>query len=162
MPFVHLHVTFVTGVLSPAYFNQEAGTLLPRTILTTAENPLFNSIGVRHIFNDERGTTITKIFSPDKLKLSLLSELYDWIDRIDRFEWDAYPVLDPWNGDGAEGRSFKLDDGVFHVNAFEAAFSTMESEIVSARNAVELLKRTWEGKGSIENEVVNDKEWNEL
>jgi prenylcysteine oxidase / farnesylcysteine lyase len=151
----------VTGVLNPVYFNQEAGTLLPRTILTTAQNPLFNSIGVRHIFNDEKGTTITKIFSSEKLKLSLLGDMYSWIDRIDRFEWDSYPVLEPW-AEGDEGLSFKLDDGVFHVNAFEAAFSTMESEIVSARNVVELLKRNWEGKVSVENEVVNDEEWNEL
>ncbi|KAJ3274357.1 hypothetical protein HDU76_010720, partial [Blyttiomyces sp. JEL0837] len=155
--FVHLHVTLVTGVLNPLYFHLSPGAEVPRTILTMQVHPKipFNSIGVRHVFLDGK-TTITKIFSPNRLDDSLLSKIYTTIHTVHRFEWDSYPILKPFDHDDAlpkievdvgggilqsqEGDSEEWG-GVYHINSFETVLSTMESETVAARNVVELMIR---------------------
>ncbi|KAJ3195297.1 hypothetical protein HK101_000563 [Irineochytrium annulatum] len=151
VPFVHLHVTFVTGVLNKSYFGVATTADLPRTIATT-NNPScpFNSIGVRSFLAN--GVTVSKIFSPQPLSDDVLGQIYSEIRRVDRFEWDSYPVLTPVKR--GQWPRFELEEGttngggVYYVNALEAAFSAMESETVAARNVVQLLKRRWEGKGS--------------
>ncbi|ORY44865.1 hypothetical protein BCR33DRAFT_765885 [Rhizoclosmatium globosum] len=145
--YVHLHVTIVTGSLDHAYFNLPNPSAIPSAILTTASaGSAFNSIGTRHRFNDEQNTTVTKIFSSAKPTDAFLSQMYFRVVRVDRFEWDAYPVLNTWI-EGEDGPSIVLDEsatgGVYWVNGFEAAFSAMESETVASANVVQLLLEKW-------------------
>jgi prenylcysteine oxidase/farnesylcysteine lyase len=140
-------------------------------ILTTNSTSVpFNSIGVRQILNDGV-RTITKIFSPQRMEDALLKTMYTGIERVDRYEWDSYPVLVPTpseaslgfpdieldkggplligeNGDGRGTGVVEMFGGVYHVNAFEGAISTMESEVVAARNVVELMLRRWRGEAA--------------
>ncbi|KAJ3011586.1 UNVERIFIED_CONTAM: hypothetical protein HDU68_001607 [Siphonaria sp. JEL0065] len=146
--FVRLHVTIVTGSLNAFYFNLPDQQLLPSAILTTkSSGPTFNSIGTRHRFkNDPFNTTITKIFSSSKISDALLEKLYSRTDRVDRFEWDAYPVLKPLAVD--DEMQVVLDrgskgGGVYYVNAFESAFSAMESQTVASSNVVQLMLESW-------------------
>ncbi|KAI9334670.1 Prenylcysteine lyase-domain-containing protein [Zopfochytrium polystomum] len=168
--FIHLHVTFVTGVLNPEFFNLPAGSALPSVILTTATSTTtpssdvrFNSIGVRHAYNpaDVNGTVglaVTKLFSHVALDDAYLARVYSDVRDVRRYQWDSYPVLRPpvrGDGDGADGKTGYPDvvldraaggsGGVVHVNAFEAAVSTMETETVAALNAVGVL-RAWFGE----------------
>ncbi|KAJ3127303.1 hypothetical protein HK100_009821 [Physocladia obscura] len=149
LDFVHLHVTFVTGTLSHTFFNVQSAELLPSAILTTrAAGPTFNSIGVRHRFiNDAHNTTITKIFSSEKLDEVVIANMYSRIVRVDRFEWDAYPVLNAWSEDQdylvVLDENVDANGGVYHVNGFEAGFSTMESETVASANVVQLVVNSW-------------------
>ncbi|KAJ3096205.1 hypothetical protein HDU96_000842, partial [Phlyctochytrium bullatum] len=156
IPFVKLHVTFVTGILDPTYFGLNPADPLPSTILTcrpddpSLPDPPFNSVSVKTVLRDGI-TTVTKIFSrdgtgPDE---ALLKRMYRSIKRVDRFFWESYPVLNPTER-GLP--SFELDKveggragGFYHVNALEAAVSTMESETVASMNVVQLMKRRWEG-----------------
>ncbi|KAJ3417370.1 hypothetical protein HDV05_004835 [Chytridiales sp. JEL 0842] len=164
LPFVHLHVTLVTGTLNPAYFHLSPAALshsLPNAILTTNDKSLpFNSIGVREVLKDGV-TTITKIFSPQPMNDTVLNQIYSKIVRVDRYEWDSYPYLKPREkmpdmeldvGSGLKG-AVESWGGVFHVNAFEAAISTMESETVAARNVVQLLLRRWKGLPAADEDV---------
>lgn len=61
---------------------------------------------------------------------------------VHRKEWPAYPISPPFGID-EEFASFKPDPSVpfYYVNAFERWVSTMETETVSAWNAVSLLTR---------------------
>ncbi|KAJ3208616.1 hypothetical protein HDU67_006629 [Dinochytrium kinnereticum] len=149
-PFVHLHVTLVVGTLNPTYFGLTPTDVLPSTILTcrqtltNATTLPFNSVAVKTVLKDGV-TTITKIFSPRRIDDELLGRMYLRFGDVYRFEWDSYPVLQP----AGELGSFLVEGvgkgGVYHVNALEAAVSTMESETVAARNVVQLLKKRWEG-----------------
>ncbi|KAJ3104141.1 hypothetical protein HDU97_009492 [Phlyctochytrium planicorne] len=150
IPFVHLHVTIVTGTLDPGFFGLQSNEILPSTILTcrpslsSSIQPPFNSVAVKKVLKD--GSTVTKIFNSGDKPLSevFLRKMYKDIKRVDRFEWDSYPVLNPMD----EMPEFILDGdesggGIYHINAFEAAVSTMESETVSALNIIQLLEKRW-------------------
>ncbi|KAJ3061333.1 hypothetical protein HDU98_002759 [Podochytrium sp. JEL0797] len=146
MEYVHLHVTLVTGTLDPKFFNLANAQDVPDAILTTAlAGPLFNSIGTRHRFkNDAWNTTVTKLFSSSRLEDAHLEKMYGRVERVDRFEWDAYPVLKTWGGEEVPVVLDEGDEGgVYFVNAFEAAFSAMEGETVASANVVQLMLAKW-------------------
>ncbi|KAJ3206391.1 hypothetical protein HDU82_004541 [Entophlyctis luteolus] len=152
LQFKHIHVTFVVGNLSPSYFNVTNVDELPDTILTTASSPgIFNSIGTRHRFPNPYNYTLTKIFSHAQLTDEQLNSIYSEIRHLDKFEWDAYPVLSPWSGDWNTAGEFLLDrssagGSLVHVNAFEAAFSAMEGEVVAGANAAGVIMAGWSHK----------------
>ncbi|KAI9324988.1 Prenylcysteine lyase-domain-containing protein [Obelidium mucronatum] len=141
--FVHLHVTLITGSINPAYFKLAESNQIPSAILTTASaGPAFNSIGTRYAFNDAQNTTVTKIFSSSRITDEFISQVYSRSDRIDRFEWDAYPILNPLYT--AEEMAVVLDNGVYNVNEFERAFSAMEGQTVASANVVQLMLDSWQ------------------
>lgn len=146
LPFVHLHVTFVTGNLNASYFHQPEN-FLPAAILTTNSTVPFNSISVRHEFGDPSSTSITKIFSSERMSDEMLERLYSRVLGVERFEWDAYPQLKPIS----DLPSFEIEaeigwGGVYHINAMESVVSTMETETVAARNVAQLLVRSYTGR----------------
>ncbi|KAI8620018.1 Prenylcysteine lyase-domain-containing protein [Chytriomyces sp. MP71] len=150
IPYVHLHVTFVTGVLNPSRFHTGPGQL-PRAILTTAAAAVsglpVNSIGTRHEFPGTN-VTVTKLFSQHTLGDVALSALYETVLRVERLQWDAYPVLRPLSWEDSGDPVVVVDEivgagGVFHVNAFEAYFSAMEGETVASANVVQLMMGRW-------------------
>ena len=145
---MNLHVTLVTGVLNPSYFNVSNAQDIPDAILTMSNFNEFYSIGVQ-AFLDDGITSITKLFSNEQISESILNQIYTRVDRVDRFKWESYPILDPKLFHERDKLSFVLHkgndmlDGIYHVNAFESAISTMESETVAAMNVVQLLKKKW-------------------
>ncbi|KAI8845432.1 Prenylcysteine lyase-domain-containing protein, partial [Chytridium lagenaria] len=134
IPFVHLYVTLVTGLLNPTYFAPHR----------SHRHPLFNSVAIKAVLSNN--LTVTKIFSPTRMDDGLLAKMYKKVVDVKRIEWDSYPILSPRSGgEFGEGRG-----GVYYVNAMEAALSTMESETVAAMNVVQLLGRRWkEGGGKV-------------
>lgn len=64
-----------------------------------------------------------------------MNELFSDLSSVFRKEWDAYPVYNLTS----EFPSFVIDDNFYYLNALERAFTAMETEIIAARNVVNLL-----------------------
>ncbi|KAI0946772.1 hypothetical protein AcW1_010141 [Taiwanofungus camphoratus] len=153
-PYVHLHVTLLSTssrTPNPAYFGLK-GETAPTEILTTyqkvrmegAREPEFNSMTYHGKVQGRSGETwegpegeewVVKIFSKERITDDWLESMFGKVGWVLRKEWDAYPVLPPTT----TFPPIKLAQGLYYVNAFEPFISTMETETVSARNAVDLL-----------------------
>ncbi|KAG8873326.1 hypothetical protein FRB97_006832 [Tulasnella sp. 331] len=154
--YVHLHVTILSSTSSrpnPARFGVDSVADVPRFILTTAEGtrnggqaPEFQSISRYNTFEiNGRKENIFKIFSLEERSDEWLDETFgaDTIGWVHRKEWDSYPKLVPRN----EYPPIKADQGLWYVNGMEAWISTMETEVLSARNVVDNLLVEAFGKG---------------
>jgi len=153
-PYVHLHVTLLSTSSpspDPAYFGLRTSTA-PTEVLTTfnrvreglGDEPEFNSMTYHGKIKKANGEAwaeangeewVVKIFSKSRVSEEWLAKMFGKVGWVLRKEWDAYPVLPPTT-------SFppvKLAKGLYYVNAFEPLISTMETETISARNAVDLL-----------------------
>jgi prenylcysteine oxidase/farnesylcysteine lyase len=147
--YVTVFVTIVTGVLDPAYFGLPADAQPPLDVIVPREttNPVpFRSISVVHRFpclTPTNNITVTKIFSETAPSTADLLKIYSKVYDLQRFSWPAaYPYLDPFkSGDEIPGYG-PYGDGLWFGAGFEAAFSCMEGEIVSARNLAGLLAET--------------------
>jgi len=151
-PYVHLHVTLLSTPSSsanPLYFGLSEGTGTPSMILTTYEGarnggvePEFNSLSYHNKVRRADGTAregkeegLVKIFSKERIEDEWLKTMFGEVGWVYRKEWDAYPVLSPTS----TFPPIKLDKGLYYVNSFEPFISTMETETISSRNAVQLL-----------------------
>lgn len=134
-PYQTVHATLVAGELSTDYFGAARAARLPSHILTMAADGLpFTSIGVTG-WSPAHSCRIYKVFSPHPLDADLLGAVFSAVHEVDSVVWQAYPVLDPdplWP-------SFQLAEGVYYVNAFESAVSTLETEAVAAWNVAGLV-----------------------
>ncbi|KAF9936969.1 hypothetical protein BGZ67_001836 [Mortierella alpina] len=89
-----IHATFVRGHVNPAYFNAVSAEKFPSHILTTnAVEAEFTSLSIQLKLSN--GETVTKIFSPEPLKLELLDRIYSNRTWVKHKEWKAYPRLKP-------------------------------------------------------------------
>ncbi|PPQ63712.1 hypothetical protein CVT24_004292 [Panaeolus cyanescens] len=143
-PYVNLHVTLLSTTsptANPAYFGLPSDAIVPRMLLTTYQGareghskPEFNSMSYHGEVRE--GEWAVKIFSDHELSDEWLSDMFlGQVGWVHRKVWNAYPKLPPTT-------SFppvKLDKGLYYVNAFEPFISTMETETIAARNAVDLL-----------------------
>ncbi|OBZ77505.1 hypothetical protein A0H81_01708 [Grifola frondosa] len=140
-PYVRLHVTLLSTTASTphaSYFGLKHGTKAPTEVLTTWEGvrtggehePEFNSLTYHG------PEWVVKIFSKERVSDEWLAKVFDGqVGWVYRKEWDAYPVLPPTT----DFPPVKLADGLYYVNAFEPFISTMETETIASRNAVDLL-----------------------
>ncbi|KAG8908357.1 hypothetical protein FRB99_007284 [Tulasnella sp. 403] len=144
--YVHLHVTLLSTTSfrpRPEKFGWAPGSSLPKNILTTAEGvrnggpaPDFQSISYHKTFvKDGREEHIFKIFSLDHKSDEWLEEVFGkgTLGWVYRKEWDSYPKLPPTK----VFPPVKPDEGLWYVNNMEPWISTMETEVLSARNVVE-------------------------
>ncbi|KAJ3489421.1 hypothetical protein NLI96_g2134 [Meripilus lineatus] len=150
-PYVPLHVTLLSTTaahIRPEYFGFSAKTDVPGTILTSYEGfrnggsePEFNSVSVHGKVRRKDGVAVekeeflVKIFSKERVEDEQLTNLFGEVGWVYRKLWEAYPVLKPTS----EFPPVKLDRGFYYVNAFEPLISTLETETISSRNAVDLL-----------------------
>lgn len=155
-PYVRLHVTLLTTPSSspnPARFNAN-DSRVPTYIMTSyngvrqhvSPDPDFVAMAFHGQLKNADGELyqgvygeehIVKIFSRQRLADEWLEDMFGNVGWLMRKEWDAYPVLTPTT----TFPSIKLARGLYYVNAFEPLISTMETETVAARNAVDLLLR---------------------
>ncbi|MDI3280453.1 MAG: FAD-dependent oxidoreductase [Bacillota bacterium] len=136
-PFQVTHVTFVVGQLSPGYFGLRTAAELPATIMTRDSHDIpFSGIGT---WGKAPGSdhTVYKVFSRQELSEELLSRLFSLRVHTLRIVWQAYPILRPETA----WPPFVLNRGLYYVNAMESGVSTMETEIMASRNAVNLLMK---------------------
>ena len=134
--------TFVKGEINHKAFGVEKASDLPMDIFTT-ENPAlsFSSIGLQETVEGKPGATdgnpIYKVFSRNLLKEEELNHLFSVKMEVKAVDWLAYPHYHP----PERFSPFKLDTGVFYVNAIERVASAMEMGAISGRNAALLVKK---------------------
>lgn len=128
------HIALVDGQLEPGYFGLASRDELPTMIATTDDARFTSTVIAREI--DER-RNIYRVNANDELDDDLLDDLFSSIERVERFSWEAFPVYDP----PIEQQPFRIGDRLYYANAMESVASTMETEIVSARNVVGLLEQ---------------------
>lgn len=134
-PYQDINVTVVAGELNPEYFNRDTRHSTPPVILTkeTPSIPFLTCIQVRD--ESTGGDQIYKLTSRNAISTPCLNEMFTNITDIRRKTWQAYPKLNP----GQELPPFEIQAGLYYVNAMESIISTMETEVVSSRNIVNLL-----------------------
>ena len=133
--------TFVQGCLKYEAFKCKSESKMPCFILTTeAPNLKYTSIGLQtDVFGTEPKENVYKIFSHQKLTDADLKACFHVDDSSFpvSVEWSAYPQYKV----PETFAPFKLDDGIFYVNAIEKAASAMEMSAISGRNAAILTKK---------------------
>lgn len=139
----------------PSFFSLRNNTVLPSTILTSAMTsqqnrqdptppPMFQSISWSGETYPGSGEWVVKIFSKsflnDRILRSIADETPGWVLRK---EWDAYPVLKPLS----HYPPVEPVKGVQYLAALEPWVSTMETQTLSAREAVARVVDDWWGLG---------------
>ena len=134
--------TFVTGKLNHTAFGFSSESELPNDIFTT-ESPdvSFSSVGRQSDIEgksiEKDGKYVYKVFSRDRLTEKQLNSLFPDHGPVTVVDWLAYPHYSP----PEKFSPFKLDDGVFYVNAIERVASAMEMGAIGGRNAALLTAR---------------------
>ncbi|RIB08319.1 Prenylcysteine lyase-domain-containing protein [Gigaspora rosea] len=138
IPYVTLHVTFVTGRLNPSYFNRTKVEDFPNQILTTNSGKTeFLSLAAKIIL--ENGETLNKIFSHDEMSDEVLDRIFSERSWTFRKVWKSYPMLMP----NQTFPPIEPDTNFYYVNSYEPLISTMETECVSSNNIAKLLANRW-------------------
>ncbi|KAG8922639.1 hypothetical protein FRC02_011729 [Tulasnella sp. 418] len=142
VPYVRLSVTLVstTSPFPQRSFFEPGGssTIGLNSIMTTTPVTDFNSIDQwATITRNGQTEYIYKTFTLEPKSDEWLQKLFGQgtIGWTYRYDWDAYPYMTPRDS----FPPIKPDDKLFYVNSFEPLISTMETEILSARNVVDLL-----------------------
>lgn len=151
--YVRLFVTlFSTSRPSalPSFFGLPEGTEIPSTVLTTGYTsrhsaapyppPSFHSISWHGETAPGSGEHVVKVFSltefPDHLIRAVIGEEPGWIYRK---RWESYPYLVP----RSEYPPVEPLKGLQYLAALEPWISTMETQTLSAREAVARTVEDW-------------------
>ncbi|ORX34627.1 Prenylcysteine lyase-domain-containing protein [Kockovaella imperatae] len=154
--YVHLFVTYFTTTRDrpvPSFFGLPEGVAVPNTILTSSvaaqqdssiPPPRFQSITWHGETKPGSGEYIVKVFSQTYLKdhfiRSMIDEEPSWLVRK---EWNSYPELRP----RTEWPPVEPVKGVQYLASLEPWISTMETQTLSAREAVARVVYDWWGLG---------------
>jgi prenylcysteine oxidase/farnesylcysteine lyase len=158
--YVHLHVTLFTTTRSspaPSFFGLSDNETIPVEVLTSGYTartpgtdasftpPRFQSLTWRGETKPGSGEWVVKIFSlaavdDATIRAIIGDEEPGWVLRK---EWDAYPELRPHPA-YAPVEPVK---GVQYLAALEPWVSTMETQTLSAREAVARVVKGWWGLG---------------
>lgn len=129
------HVTVVSGKLSNKFFGTEGE--LPTLFLITNKLACFNITDI--IVTDDGHV---KIQSDGNLSEVIKHQgLFEPGYKIlKEHQWDfAYPKLIPFKSENNLPK-FKLQDGLYYINAIEVAASCMELSLISSRNIVNMVE----------------------
>merc|ERR1712224_135702 len=143
VPYQTTHVTYVAAKGTASVFGNAT------TLVTTessegraaaAGKQAFSSIAVH---GRNGNLFIYKVFSRIELTDASLAEWFVGLAQVSRHVWQAYPKLEP--RPAALAQPFNLGPrGVLaYVQAFEAAVSCMETEVVSAHNAAMMVDKAF-------------------
>lgn len=127
-----VHANFIAGEIDYTYFNKVSNA--PQTIFTIeSDNIPFVSIA-KTSYAPEWKVPIYKVFSRTPLEDAFFNKVFKNRKGRVHQKWKAYTVLSPMQ----EWPPFKIDEGLFYLNAMESAVSAMETEAVAARNIANL------------------------
>ncbi|KAI8806711.1 Prenylcysteine lyase-domain-containing protein [Cladochytrium replicatum] len=151
--YVQVHVSVVVGRLSPAYFKLSRHTDIPYSIMVPSDTSdpsvvavPFSSMSILARYPSTSSTpsetVVVKFFSEKNLDDSVLDSIFLERKTTIKHSWDdpgAYTRLgivgtDTWDV------PFEFEDGFYYVNSMESFLSTMETEVLSARNVVNLVR----------------------
>lgn len=134
-----VHANFIAGEIDYSYFNNVSNK--PQTIFTIENDDIpFVSIA-KTSYAPEWDVPIYKVFSRNPLNDSFFDQTFKNRKGQTHQEWKAYTVLSPMT----EWPPFKINEGLFYINAMESAVSAMETETVAARNVANLTLEYMKG-----------------
>ncbi|KAL7749462.1 hypothetical protein RI367_005016 [Sorochytrium milnesiophthora] len=161
VPYNHIHVTHVLGVINSRQF---PGTPPPAHILSLRGADTCSSDGhcLSHVTSVSTiaafptlGVSLFKVFSKRALDDDDLRALFSVYERVARREWDSYPVMSPLDA-GASLEQWmpplQLAPGLWYLNGMERLLSTMETQVIASKNLVRLLQN--QGQGVTDDAVV--------
>lgn len=129
-----IYIRVMKGTVDSRYFNLDASTKLPSTILTSKEADPITRFSVRESTRDESWVTVT---STEPIENDLLDDLFKNGRSILDHTWKAaYPVFKPIQ----KIPSTFLDKGLVYLNAIESAASSLESSAFAALNGIKAVK----------------------
>ncbi|MDR3360397.1 MAG: FAD-dependent oxidoreductase [Bifidobacteriaceae bacterium] len=132
--FQDVHTTVVAGQADPAFFGAKAA---PGDVLTTndpsAQFKAFGQTGHSRALD----VPIWKFFSAEPISEELLGQIFSEVKEVHRHLWRAYPVLRP----SPKFLPFRLAPGLYQVNSFESAVSTLETEGAVGWSVADLVAR---------------------
>jgi len=138
-PYQIVYRTMVVGKLNTSYFGLENLDSTPELILTMENNSIpFTSIAKVHF--SRKDTDLYKVFSKVPLTDKVLDTVFTKREQVVVVPWNepgAYPVLTPMK----QWPPIILAENVYYNNAWESAVSTMETQVLSARNIAQLIQR---------------------
>ncbi|KYQ93783.1 hypothetical protein DLAC_05176 [Tieghemostelium lacteum] len=124
--------------LQPQFFNLPPNSKPPLHVLTSHNTSLpFFSVSKNPRGYLDDGRALYKIFAPLYLGKDLLDSLFNNYTVHFQHVWSAYPILTPTD----KFPPINIDSGIFYVNSFEHAVSTMETETLSAKNIAKLIAK---------------------
>jgi phytoene dehydrogenase-like protein len=128
------HIGLVKGRLNPAYFGFKERSELPTMIATTADvqGSFTSTVIAREV---EKEQNIYRVNANNELNNSLLEEMFSAIEKVEQYSWDAFPIYNP----PMSHPPFRIKNGLYYANAMESSISTMETQIMSSRNIIDLL-----------------------
>eukprot|EP01132_Coremiostelium_polycephalum_P004874 gene4874-6080_t len=127
--------------LNSTFFGLPQGSIPPEHVLTSHNTsiPFYCvSKNPRGKIND--GRTLYKIFAPTTLETALFDQVFSNHSTYIHHLWQAYPVLTPKPNE--KFPPIQIDKkGLYYVNAFEHAVSTMETETIASKNIARLIAK---------------------
>jgi len=133
-----VYVTYCHGHLNYSYFLQENNSNL-HVVLTTEKAKLWNHLGVRYQFEDK--SVVIKFFSINPISDEELDRIFiiRYSVKVQYWEDGAYPILKP----GIHIPPLILKSNLFYINSFESFISVLEGSVVTAKNIIRILEKTW-------------------
>jgi len=123
-------------LLTQPFFNVLEGGFIPSVIYCF--NSSFPFTTISHSPNKRRVT----VQAIQPLTLESLTPLLKEIpnqDQITIKNWQAYPIMKKFDKDTLEFSPFQLGPSFYYVNAIEPVISSMEVEIMAARNIIRMV-----------------------
>jgi predicted NAD/FAD-dependent oxidoreductase len=129
-----IYIRVMKGAVDSRYFNLDASTKLPSTILTSKEADPITRFSVNESKRGESWVTVT---STEPIGDDLLDDLFTNGRTVIDHKWKAaYPVFEPVQ----KIPSTCLDKGLVYLNAIESAASSLESSAFAALNGIRAVK----------------------
>lgn len=82
-----------------------------------------------------------KLVSKDEISNELLGYLFNQVEEVQSFPSDSCPSYNVDQISLGQGARFKLQDGLYYVNAIEWAASSIEMTLIGAKNVASLVER---------------------
>lgn len=127
-------VAVVTGSLAPQYFGAENGGVPSLVLSPSASSSRFTTL--RRVGATVSGDSIYKVQSDHPIE-SEIKAMFATAREASFSDWTECPDLSASSDD----RPFRLAPGIYDASAMEQVLSTIESQLIGARNAVHLMAK---------------------
>jgi len=133
-PYQSVYRSAMKGVFKPEYFNLDNSINFPNTILTTKETGPITQYSIQKASHTESVVTIS---STEPVNRTIFTDIFknSPVSIFDHYWEAAYPIFKPLS----RLLPTRIDKGLMYLNAIEPMVSSMETSVLSAKNAVRML-----------------------
>jgi prenylcysteine oxidase / farnesylcysteine lyase len=129
-----VYQSVMRGVFNPEYFNLNNSTATPATVLTTKESGPKTHYSIQKV---SHGESVVTISSTEPLNHATFTDIFknSPVSLFDHCWKAAYPKFKPLS----KLPPTRIDKRLMYLNAIETAVSSMETSMLSAKNAARML-----------------------